>query len=57
MGGTSVTFNISATLLLCLIRGGFLRFFVARLLHIYVFVGWCRSFMRTEFLEKLCGVA
>ena len=27
MGGTSVAFNVSATLLLCLIRGGFLRFF------------------------------
>ena len=27
MGGTSVTFNVSGTLLLCLIRGGFHRFF------------------------------
>ena len=27
MGGTSVTFNISGALLLCLIRGGFHRFF------------------------------
>lgn len=27
MGGTSVAFNVSGTLLLCLIRGGFLRFF------------------------------
>lgn len=34
MGGTSVTFNISGALLLCLIRDGFHRFFMARLLHI-----------------------
>ena len=27
MGGISVTFNVSGTLLLCLIRGGFHRFF------------------------------
>ena len=57
MGGTSVAFNVSATLLLCLIRGGFLQFFSWHACCIYVFVGWCRSFMRTEFLEKPCGVA
>jgi len=57
MAGTSVAFNVSATLLLCLIRGGFLRFFHGTLVAYMFLLGWCRSFMRTEFLEKLCGVA
>lgn len=32
MGGISVTFNVSGTLLLCLIQGNFLRHFMAYLL-------------------------
>ena len=40
MGGTSVTFNVSGTLLLCLIRGGFHRFFHGTLVaYMFLLVG------------------
>ena len=52
MGGTSVTFNVSATLLLCLIRGGFLRFFHGTLVaYMFLLDGvvrlWGRNFLKS----------
>ena len=46
MGGTSVAFNVSATLLLCLIRGGFLQFFHGTLVA-YMFL--------LDGVVRLCG--
>ena len=52
MGGTSVAFNVSATLLLCLIRGGFLRFFHGTLVAYMFLLGgvvrlWGRNFLKS----------
>lgn len=47
MGGTSVAFNVSATLLLCLIRGGFLQFFHGTLVA-YICFCWVVPFVYAD---------
>jgi len=55
MGGTSVTFNVSGTLLLCLIRGGFHRFFHGTLVAYMFLLDGVVRLWRWNFLKS--GVA
>lgn len=57
MGGTSVTLQCIRNFTIVLNSRWFPSIFSWHACCIYVFVGWCRSFMKMEFLEKRCGVA